>query len=136
MIKIISGEIQPSIGQIYIEAEPYYIPQIFGQFNHFTIGQVLRVEDKLNALKGILNGNTSKENFDLLNEDWTIEDRCREALNYWQLDDLDLSQKMETLSGGQKNKDLFSRNFYSSTRISFIGRAKQSFGYFGPTAFI
>ncbi len=103
-IKIISGEIQPSIGQIYIEAEPYYIPQIFGQFNHFTIGQVLHVEDKLNALKGILNGNTSKENFDLLNEDWTIEDRCREALNYWQLDDLDLSQKMETLSGGQKTK--------------------------------
>jgi len=40
----------------------------------------------------------------LLNDDWTIEDRCKEALSYWQLDNLDLSQKMETLSGGQKTK--------------------------------
>jgi ATPase subunit of ABC transporter with duplicated ATPase domains len=69
-----------------------------------TITQALRIEEKLNALKEILNGNTSDENFNLLNDDWTIEDRCKEALNYWQLDNLDLSQKMETLSGGQKTK--------------------------------
>ena len=62
------------------------------------------IEDKLNALKEILKGNTSEENLNLLNDDWTIEDRCKEALNYWQLNNLDLSQKMETLSGGQKTK--------------------------------
>jgi len=104
LLKIIADELQPSGGQISIETEPYYVPQIFGQFNHLTIAQALRIEDKLNALKEILNGNTSEENFNLLNDDWTIEDRCKEALNYWQLDDLDLSQKMETLSGGQKTK--------------------------------
>ena len=104
MLKIIASELQPSSGQINIDAEPYYVPQIFGQFNHLTIAQALRIEGKLNALKDILNGNTSEENFNLLNDDWTIEDRCKEALNFWQLDGLDLSQKMETLSGGQKTK--------------------------------
>lgn len=104
LLKIIAGELQPTYGQIIVETEPYYVPQIFGQFNHLNIAQALLIEDKLNALKEILNGNTSEENFNLLNDDWTIEDRCKEALNYWQLDDLDLSQKMGTLSGGQKTK--------------------------------
>ena len=104
LLKIIAKELQPSNGQIIVETEPYFIPQIFGQFNHLTIAQALRIEGKLNALKDILNGNTSEENFNLLNDDWTIEDRCKEALNFWQLDGLDLSQKMETLSGGQKTK--------------------------------
>ena len=104
LLKIIAGELQPSNGQISVETQPYYVPQIFGQFNHLTIAQALRIEDKLNALKEILNGNTSEENFNLLNDDWTIEDRCTEALNYWQLNDLSLSQKMEALSGGQKTK--------------------------------
>lgn len=104
LLKIIANELQPSSGQINLETDPYYIPQIFGQFNHLTIAEALRIEDKLSALKEILNGNTSEENFNLLNDDWTIEDRCKEALTYWQLDDLDLSQKMETLSGGQKTK--------------------------------
>lgn len=104
LLKIIAGELQSSAGQISIHAEPYYVPQIFGQFNGLTIAQALRVDNKLNALKGILAGNTSEENFLELNNDWTIEDRCNEALNYWQITGTDLQQKMETLSGGQKTK--------------------------------
>ena len=104
LLKIIAKELQPLNGQISVETEPYYVPQIFGQFNQLTIAQALRIEGKLNALKEILKGNTSEENFNLLNDDWTIEDRCSEALNYWKLNELDLSQKMGTLSGGQKTK--------------------------------
>ena len=104
LLKIIAKELQPSHGQIYVDTELYYIPQIFGQFNHLTIAEALRIENKLNALKAILNGDTSEENFNMLNDDWTIEDRCIEALQYWKLSDLDLSQKMETLSGGEKTK--------------------------------
>src|SRR5690606_6624435 len=103
-LKIVAGELKPVSGQVNVATEPYYVPQIFGQFNQLTIAHALRIEDKLNALNEILNGNTCEENFNVLNDDWTIEDRCREALNHWQLVDLDLSQTMETLSGGQKTK--------------------------------
>jgi ATPase subunit of ABC transporter with duplicated ATPase domains len=104
LLKIIAKELQPLNGQLHIVSEPYYIPQIFGQYDHFTIGQALRIENKLNALNEILNGNITEENYALLDDDWTIEERCNEALNNWQLSDLDLNQKMETLSGGQKTK--------------------------------
>ena len=104
LLKIIAGELQASAGLLKTDAKPYYVPQILGQFNHFTIAQALQVEDKLNALKNILDGNVTEENLEILNDDWTIEDRCNEALEYWQLTDLDLSQKLENLSGGQKTK--------------------------------
>ncbi|MFH6996409.1 ABC-F family ATP-binding cassette domain-containing protein [Flavobacterium sp. FlaQc-57] len=104
LLKIIASELKPSGGELRTSSEPYYIPQIFGQFNHLTIAEALRVDEKFKALKEILNGNVTEENLNILNDDWTIEDRCNDALNYWQLSDLDLTQKIETLSGGQKTK--------------------------------
>lgn len=104
LLKIISGELKTSEGAITTNAAPYYVPQIFGQFNHLTIAQALKVEDKLQAFQEILNGNVSEENLNILNDDWTIEDRCNEALQYWDLLDLKLDQKLESLSGGQKTK--------------------------------
>lgn len=104
LLKIIAGELQPTDGLLKTDSKPYYLPQIFGQFNHLTIAEALQVEDKLNALQEILDGNVSEENLNTLNDDWTIEDRCNEALQYWQLQDLDWNQKLETLSGGQKTK--------------------------------
>ncbi|MCV9933755.1 ATP-binding cassette domain-containing protein [Flavobacterium sp. LS1R47] len=104
LLKIIAGELQPSNGQVRCNSEPYYIPQVFGQYNHFTIAQALQIDEKLTALKEILEGNVSENNLNVLNDDWAIEERCNNALKHWQLIDLDLSQKMETLSGGQKTK--------------------------------
>jgi len=104
LLKIIAGELLPSSGQLTIDATPYYIPQIFGQFNDLTIAQALGIATKLNALQEILNGNVTENNLHLLDDDWTVEERCHAALNHWQLTNLDLTQKMETLSGGQKTK--------------------------------
>lgn len=104
LLKLIAKVLQPSDGHLFVDTVPYFVPQIFGQYNHLTIGQALKVENKLNALQEILNGNVSEENYTTLNDDWTIEERCNDALKYWQLPNLDLSQKIETLSGGQKTK--------------------------------
>lgn len=104
LLKIMAGLLQPLNGSININAKPYYIPQIFGQYNNSTIAEALGIDKKLTALHEILKGNISEENYEILNDDWTIEDRCNEVLKHWQLNDLNLSQKMETLSGGQKTK--------------------------------
>jgi len=104
LLKIIAGELPPSGGELRVGSDPYYIPQIFGQYNHLTIAEALRINEKLTALKEILDGNVTEENLNTLNDDWTIEERCNNALQYWQLADLDLEQKIETLSGGQKTK--------------------------------
>jgi len=104
LLKIIAGELLPADGLIKMDTPIYYVPQIFGQYNHLSVAQALRIDNKLNALREILDGNVTEVNFTLLNDDWTIEERCNEALNYWKLKGLDLTQKMEKLSGGEKTK--------------------------------
>ena len=104
LLKIIAGDLQPFSGQIIQNAKPYFVPQLFGQFNDLTIAEALQIKEKIASLKEILEGVVTEENLQLLDDDWTIEERCNEALSYWHLHDLDLNQKMETLSGGQKTK--------------------------------
>lgn len=104
LLKIMANELQPSGGQYRAEVQPYYIPQIFGQYNHLTVAQALKIDRKIHALNQILKGNATEENYTTLNDDWTIEERCTNALQYWQLEGLDMLQTLETLSGGQRTK--------------------------------
>ncbi len=104
LLSLIARRLPASGGQIKTDTEPYYVPQVFGQHNQLTVAQALQIEDKLKALSEILAGQLTEKNLNTLNDDWTIEDRCWEALRHWQLDSLALTQKLETLSGGQKTK--------------------------------
>lgn len=104
LLKIMAGELLPSAGLINSSAKPYYVPQHFGQFNDFSIAEALGIDHKLTALKQILAGDVTEANLLTLDDDWTIEERSREALAYWDFNDLDLMQKMDSISGGQKTK--------------------------------
>ncbi|MFP7657246.1 ABC-F family ATP-binding cassette domain-containing protein [Chryseobacterium proteolyticum] len=104
LLKIIANEIQPLEGNLHIEGNLYHVPQMFGNFNHLTIAESLKIDQKLNALQKISSGEVDDIYFDILNDDWDIEDRCQMALQYWQLENLDLNQKLQGLSGGQKTK--------------------------------
>ncbi|SFW54577.1 ATPase components of ABC transporters with duplicated ATPase domains [Sinomicrobium oceani] len=104
LLKIIAGELHASEGQLNIDCRFYYVPQAYGQYNDLTIAQALQIDEKIRALNEILEGKVTEDNLHTLHDDWTIADRCTEALEYWQLSDLDLTQKMETLSGGQKTR--------------------------------
>jgi len=104
LLQIMAGTLLPHEGYLKIQVSPYYVPQLFGQYNELTIAQALRIEHKLAALKAILAGNVTEQHVNVLNDDWTIEERCQEALQYWQLNELHLTRQMSTLSGGQKTK--------------------------------
>ncbi len=104
LLKILAGILPLSSGILRNTHRPYYVPQIVGQFNDLTVSQALGIDDKLNALQEILNGNATEQYLSVLDDDWQIEERCREAFSHWLLQDLELNQKMETLSGGQKTK--------------------------------
>lgn len=104
LLQLMAGILQPNQGTVLADSKPYYIPQVFGQFNGHTIAEALKVDAQLKALTAILDGDVSEAHLTVLEDDWSIEERCREALSYWDLAGLDLSQSMATLSGGQKTK--------------------------------
>ena len=117
LFKILSGNLKPSEGEIITSEKPYYIPQHFGQYNHFTIAEALGISEKVKALRQILKGDASEENFSTLNDDWNIEERAMQALEYWGLNSFGLFHPLATMSGGEKTKIFLSGIFIHSPAI-------------------
>ncbi len=104
LLKILAGQLRPSGGIIEYEFKPYYAPQHYGQFDDQTVAEALKIKDKLMAYNQILDGNVTKMNLEILNDDWSIQERCQTAFSFWGIEDLSLNRKMSRLSGGQKTK--------------------------------
>ncbi|WP_316821990.1 ABC-F family ATP-binding cassette domain-containing protein [Pedobacter gandavensis] len=104
ILKISAGKLVPVAGTVKMASKPYYVPQLLDEYNDRSVAEVLGLGDKLKALQEILDGQATEENLNVLNDDWDFESRCQQAFAYWQLDGLDLSQKMNALSGGQKTR--------------------------------
>jgi len=104
LLKLLAGQLYPTSGNIEYEFKPYYAPQHYGQFDDQTVAEALQIKDKLMAYYQILNGNVTKRSLETLNDDWSIQERCREAFSFWGLEDLSLEWNMSRLSGGQKTK--------------------------------
>jgi len=117
LLQIIAGKIQPSGGEVIISEKPYYVPQHFGQFDGLTVSEAMGISQKINALRSILAGDASVRNFDLLNDDWEIEEKALAALSDQNLPQLSLLQSMNTLSGGEKTKVFLSGIAVHSPRV-------------------
>ena len=104
LLNILAGQIKPTEGEMSFGDIPYLVPQHYGQFNHMTVGEVLGVSDKIEALQVILSGDSSESCFDILRDDWSIEDRVRVALDSWGLYDVRCDFQFKGLSGGEKTK--------------------------------
>lgn len=104
LLQIISGLLSPSSGVIVRPVDLYYIPQHFGQYDSLTIAEALRIDCKIQALHAILAGDTSTENFSILDDDWNIEERSIAALSSWDIEQFTLSHPMNILSGGEKTR--------------------------------
>ena len=105
LLKLLTGELTPSSGNIRIEPKPYYVPQ---QTNvkEQTIAEALGVSEKINALNAIYAGSSEQTNYDILNDDWDIEDKSLLALKHWGLQKVALDSSISLLSGGEKTKVL------------------------------
>lgn len=106
LLKLISGLLTPSAGDIRTEGSVYYLPQILEQFDTQSIARALGVQKKLSALREILEGIVTEENITVLDDNWDLEERIKQALETWGLLDFTADESMNRLSGGQKTKVL------------------------------
>ncbi len=104
LLRIMAGLLPPVSGVVRTDAAPYYIPQAFGQFDSLTIAGALKIDKKLHALQEILEGRGTEADLLTLDDDWTVETRCREALAGWGLSHQELRQPLKSLSGGEKTR--------------------------------
>lgn len=103
LLRLMTGSLMPSCGAIRSSSRPYYIPQQF-DFRDQRISDILGVSEKIEALHRICEGSMDLCFYDKLADDWNIESRCRSALDFWGLPDVDLQSPVDELSGGEKTK--------------------------------
>lgn len=119
-LQILSKRKIPDSGAIESSSPPFYVPQHFGQYNDLQIGEALQINDKLDAISQITSGNVSSKYFSVLNEDWNIEEKCREIFNLWKINHLSLNQKMNSISGGEKTKVFLAGIFIHKPEIVLL----------------
>src|SRR5690606_10548826 len=85
LLRILTGEFLPAAGRVSLGGRPYYVPQLFGQYNQMTVAEALGIAVKLKALYGILEGDVTEQYYEQLEDDWAIEERSRQALADWDL---------------------------------------------------
>lgn len=104
LLYLIAGKISPASGEISLQSKPYVVPQHFGQYDKMTVAEALGIDQKIEALHSILNGDASAEHFSTLDDDWGIEENAFAALGLWDLPNIGLSQKLDQFSGGEKTR--------------------------------
>lgn len=103
LLKILAGLLTPESGSVSVSSRPYYIPQQIPS-GQLTVADLLGAAGKLQALKAICAGSTAQADFDALEDDWEIAERCRAALNEWGLRNITPDTSAKSLSGGEKTK--------------------------------
>lgn len=105
LLRLLAAELLPSSGSIRLLSAPYYVPQQVN-IKEQTIAEALGVSAKLNALNAIYGGSADQVHYDILNDDWDIENRCHLALQHWGLQGIAPGSSISLLSGGEKTKVL------------------------------
>lgn len=104
LLKIMAGKLSPAAGKVMCEDVPYMIPQHFGQFDDMTVAEALGIDGKLDALSLILDGKGTEKEYELLDDDWAIQERVAESFSRWQIAHVTPEMALGGLSGGEKTK--------------------------------
>lgn len=104
LLKIITRNLLPINGSIIGNPSIHFIPQIYGSLDEMTVAEAIGIKHKLDALYNISQGSVNEEDFQIIGDDWLIEDQYYQAVKYWGLCNISPDTEMKNLSGGEKTK--------------------------------
>jgi ATPase subunit of ABC transporter with duplicated ATPase domains len=104
LARILTGELAPTSGVVRRAGTIAYLPQDFAPLGEQSVAQALGVHDKLAALARLSAGEGRDGDLELLDDDWTLQERTTAQLHRLGLDHLDLQRRMDTLSGGETTR--------------------------------
>lgn len=109
LIRLIVGELNPSSGAIFVHGKIGYLPQNFSANKEDSVASVFGIDQKLTALEKINSGNAVQSDFEIIGDDWKVWVRAKAALNKVNLNYIDLSRQIKSLSGGETTRVFFAR---------------------------
>ena len=101
LLKLIAGEYRPARGSVAVSGALGYLPQTLPLDGDLTVAEVLGISEVISALNAIESGDPAEAHFTTIGDDWDIEERTAAQLDRLGLNDLPLTRRLASLSGGQ-----------------------------------
>ncbi|PCN46797.1 ABC transporter [Curtobacterium sp. 'Ferrero'] len=103
LVRLVTGQLHPTSGRITTSGPVDLLPQRLTGHPDDTVSDLLGIRPTVAALRAVLGGDASPEHFDVIGDDWDVEERAAAALSGigLGLDGSDLDRPVSTLSGGQ-----------------------------------
>ncbi|MCK4870543.1 MAG: ABC-F family ATP-binding cassette domain-containing protein [Gammaproteobacteria bacterium] len=113
LLKLLLGELTPSVGSINRVGTITYCPQHPVSAKFSTVAQLLAVDAKLGALKNVQQGSVQEADFELIGDDWDLLDRIKRALQQFNLAHVAVERQLASLSSGELSRLWLARAFLS-----------------------
>jgi ATPase subunit of ABC transporter with duplicated ATPase domains len=120
LIKLITGELCSTSGNIQVDGKLAYVPQNPDAHPNITLAEFLGFAEKLSAFERITHGSIDENDFTILNEEWDIQDRFTQILSIFNLAHLSQNHPLEKLSGGEKTRLWLTKVFSSDANFILL----------------
>ncbi|MDR0837570.1 MAG: ATP-binding cassette domain-containing protein [Propionibacteriaceae bacterium] len=100
LLRLITGELAPTSGQIVVDGRTAYLPQRITMSTSATVADLLGIAPIVQAIDAIEHGDVAEALFDIIGDDWDVEARAVAELEAAGLPS-DISRTVGTLSGGE-----------------------------------
>lgn len=104
LLKLIAQQLVTTEGNIMVKGDLFFFKQNMRFQSGDRVKDALGVASKLNALQKILAGTVDESCYEILNDEWDIEERIKEAMCFWGIEEITIDRPMQELSGGQQTK--------------------------------
>ncbi|MFC9938016.1 ABC-F family ATP-binding cassette domain-containing protein [Nocardiopsis alba] len=101
LMRLMAGVLSPAHGAVTVHGHLSYLPQNITLDTDLTVDRALGIANKRAALNAIEAGDASETNFEIIGDDWDVEERAMATLGTLGLDGIGLDRTVGRLSGGE-----------------------------------
>ncbi|HIY42831.1 MAG TPA: ATP-binding cassette domain-containing protein, partial [Candidatus Nocardiopsis merdipullorum] len=101
LMKLLAGVLRPDRGSVTVHGRLAYLPQNITLDTQPTVDHALGIADKRAALDAIESGDASEANFEIIGDDWDVEEHAQATLETLGLGGIGLDRTVGELSGGE-----------------------------------
>jgi ATPase subunit of ABC transporter with duplicated ATPase domains len=101
LLRLIAGCLRPTSGAVTVTGEVGYLPQNLTLDVDATVASLLGIASVRDAIRAVEGGSVDPAVFDLVGDDWDVEERAREWLARLGLAHVGLDDPVRRLSGGE-----------------------------------
>ena len=104
LVRLLSGELEPTSGTVHREGAVAVLPQDFRPEPEAPLAVVLRIDERLAALRRLEAGEGTAADLEIVGEDWELPERAAVVLARFGLAHLPLDRPVGAVSGGEATR--------------------------------